>query len=376
LKKENLLKVLPKPPEGNTGWPWNEETDPEIYKDLNFIPKISIITPSYNQGKYIEQTIRSVLLQNYPNLEYIVIDGGSTDNTVDIIQKYSSWIKHLVSEKDNGQSDAINKGLKKCEGEIFNWINSDDYYSKECFKAIAGKFNEKDTHIAAGKCKMFFENENNEKIIDFTLGNSLEETIAFVAISQPSTFFRLSIFKSLGGLDERLHFVMDQDIWKKYLFKYGQDRIKILDEELVNFRLHTGSKTSRNNFINEYTGIFYSISKKAGMPKHAAVLKKIFGEEIDKGFEFNYQFSGEDIKLAKKVINSLVYFYARKAYTEKDMKLLGESLAVLEKKWLNEEQRNYTLNLKVKLKLIKYKLSPVLDLISKRAGKKEPKLKE
>ncbi len=91
------------------------------------LPKISIITPSYNQGKFIEETILSVINQQYSNLEFIIIDGGSTDNTVDIIEKYSTQITYWVSEKDEGQSDAINKGFLKATGEIINWLNSDDY---------------------------------------------------------------------------------------------------------------------------------------------------------------------------------------------------------------------------------------------------------
>lgn len=375
LTGNKLLKVLPEAPSGCTGWPWDEEADPEIYESMKCFSKISIITPSFNQGKYIEQTIRSVLLQNYPTLEYIIIDGGSSDNTPEIIQKYSPWLKYFISEKDKGQSDAINKGLLKCEGEIFNWINSDDYYDKDCFRTIAENFSNKDIHIVAGKNRMFFVNENKVKTVGVNLMNTLEETIALSAVSQPSTFYRLNVLKILGGADERLQFVMDQDIWIKYLFKYGQDRVKILKKELTNFRVHTESKTSQNDFIDEYYSIFYSISQKAGMTNHAEVLKKIYGEGIQRDFDFSFEFTKEKIKLAKKVINSLVYFNARKAYTGKDMDLLRDCLKVLEKKYLNEEQKSHTLNLKIKSKLIKYKLKPVLNLINSRNSKAELKLK-
>src|ERR1700733_14532761 len=100
-------------------------------------PKISIVTPSYNKGQYIEQTIQSVLDQNYPNLEYIIIDGGSTDNTIEIIEKYAPYLKYWVSEKDKGQANAINKGLQYCTGEIFNWLNSDDYLEPDSLEKIA-----------------------------------------------------------------------------------------------------------------------------------------------------------------------------------------------------------------------------------------------
>ena len=96
-------------------------------------PRISIVTPSFNQGQFIEETIRSILLQGYPNLEYIIIDGGSTDESVEIIKKYEPWLTYWVSEKDRGQAHAINKGLERCTGEILAYINSDDYYYPGCF---------------------------------------------------------------------------------------------------------------------------------------------------------------------------------------------------------------------------------------------------
>ncbi len=94
---------------------------------MKVYPKISIVTPSYNQGQYLEKTIESILSQNYPNLELIIIDGGSTDESINILRRYENRISFWVSEPDNGQADAINKGLKKTTGEIFNWLNSDDY---------------------------------------------------------------------------------------------------------------------------------------------------------------------------------------------------------------------------------------------------------
>ncbi|MEP7145705.1 MAG: glycosyltransferase family 2 protein [bacterium] len=361
-----MLKVLPKPPDGKTGWPWTEESDPGIYNNIKYFPKISIITPSLNQGEFIEQTIRSILLQNYPNLEYIIVDGGSTDNTNIIIDKYEPWIKYRVSEKDKGQSHAINKGILKCDGEIFNWLNSDDYYYRDCFKILAENYSFNDTYVLAGNYRFFYEktNKQKEKIIQFELRDNLEESIACVLINQPSTFFRMDIFKSLGKLDERLHFVMDQDIWKKFLFTYGQDKIKILKEDLTNFRFHTTSKTYQYKFNNEYINIFYSISLKAGMKKHAEFFKKVYGEEIGIGYEFGIDFNDQKIKLAKKAINNFIFFMAKNAFTTKDIKLLNLCLALLDVKWLNENQKNYVFKLKVKTKLMKFKLDPVLKLLS------------
>lgn len=122
-----LLSQLPSPPHGEHGWPWTEQTDPAIYNDKGTAwPKITLVTPSYNQGIFVEEAIRSVLLQNYPNLEYIIFDAQSSDESVAVVKKYEQWLTHWKSEPDRGQSHAINKGLALSTGKYFNWHNADD----------------------------------------------------------------------------------------------------------------------------------------------------------------------------------------------------------------------------------------------------------
>ena len=135
------LSELPPPPSGKTGWPWTEESRrlPNQMPSGCPWPRISVVTPSFNQGKFIEETIRSVLLQGYPNLEYLMIDGGSTDNSVEIIKKYSPWLTYWVSEPDDGQSDAINRGLKMSSGDFATWINSDDLLCKNALVEHASR---------------------------------------------------------------------------------------------------------------------------------------------------------------------------------------------------------------------------------------------
>lgn len=128
------IEDFPLAPSGKSGWPWTDVALSIVPPNGVEYPKITLVTPSFNQGEFIEETIRSVLLQNYPNLEYIIIDGGSTDDTVAIIKKYEKYISYWISEKDKGQSEAINKGLKIATGEIFNWLNSDDYYAPGTLK--------------------------------------------------------------------------------------------------------------------------------------------------------------------------------------------------------------------------------------------------
>ena len=132
------LSELPPPPSGKTGWPWTQASPqlPDQMPDGAEWPKISIVTPNYNYGRFIEETIRSVLLQGYPNLEYIVIDGNSTDNSVEIIKKYEPWLTYWVSEKDKGQANAINRGINLATGEWFNWINSDDILLQNAFLTL------------------------------------------------------------------------------------------------------------------------------------------------------------------------------------------------------------------------------------------------
>jgi glycosyltransferase involved in cell wall biosynthesis len=235
-------------------------------------PKISIVTPSYNQGKYIEQTILSVINQNYPNLEYIIIDGGSTDETVDIIKKYEQYITYWVSEKDEGQSHAINKGIEKCTGEIFNWLNSDDWYEPNALFIVARAFMEnKDIQFVSGYENHVFENGNNTIQNGTFIKESLEETIACCEVAQPSTFFKLDGIKRVGGVSNDLHYIMDGEMWVKLLLLYGQDGFKKLNKTLVNFRLHENSKTISNtiidNFLVERSSIIYNLHNHLRLPQ-------------------------------------------------------------------------------------------------------------
>lgn len=370
-KHKRLLDVLPSPPAGYSGWPWTEEKDPDAYTGFKFLPKISIITPSYNQGEFIEQTIRSVILQNYPNLEYIVIDGGSNDNTIEIIRKYEKWITYWVSEKDEGQSHAINKGIEKSTGDIFNWLNSDDYYYKDCFEHLAESFSSDDVYIVAGNYR-FFDNtgESEDKMIDFRLREALEETIAYVLMNQPSTFFRLDKFKSLGKLDQNLSYVMDQDIWKKYLFRFGQQNIKVIDKDLSNFRFHSKSKTFQFLFNNEFNAIYYSIADKAGMTKHKELISRIFSGCNELNYQFRYEFSQEDKILARKAINYFFYLKAKNSFTAGEFDNMKEYLNVIETKYLRDKHKKKIYKLRIKSFLFKHKLSFILKIFKKPVGLK------
>lgn len=219
---------------------------------MKSLPKISIITPTLNQGQFIEQTINSILSQNYPNLEYIIIDGGSTDNTIEIIKKYEKQITCWISEPDKGQSDAINKGLKLITGDIFNWINSDDYYEPNALWTIARTFTENpEVEVVCG-CENVFENNNEIVSINYgsTICPNIADTILTAHIDQPSTFWRVDVVKRIGLLSNKYNYLMDADWWVRYLLLHGQKSILNISDKLVNFRLHQSSKTVQ--FIDKF----------------------------------------------------------------------------------------------------------------------------
>lgn len=235
------LADLPKPPAGLTGWPWTQQT-PDLSDSMpsgNNWPRISIVTPSFNQGQFLEETIRSVLLQNYPNLEYIIIDGGSTDDSVEIIKKYEPWISYWVSERDRGQSHAINKGLAHCAGEIFNWINSDDLLLPDALSHVARAFEGHDA--VGGGVINFGENEDDLVINNNLTPANLIRNEADVVFHQPGLWLRPQLIKQCGGIDERYHFTFDWDLIIRYFHLFPT--VAYINAPLARFRLHETSKT-------------------------------------------------------------------------------------------------------------------------------------
>jgi GT2 family glycosyltransferase len=174
---------------------------------------VSIVTPSYNQASYLEQTIQSVLGQDYPHIEYIVIDGGSTDNSVEIIRNYADHLAYWRSEKDSGQAEAINKGFARAKGEIVAWLNSDDYYMLNTVSVAVRCFEQNpDAVMVYGNMLAVDEAGNTLNVLKYKQF-TLEDLLCFQIIGQPSVFFRRSALEKAGMLEPTFHFMLDHHLW-------------------------------------------------------------------------------------------------------------------------------------------------------------------
>lgn len=344
MSSEGLLKDLPE--SLNSGWPWNTEVLPSTYDETIEYPKISIVTPSYNQGRFIEETIRSILLQNYPNLEYIIIDGGSTDETIEVIKKYDKWISYWVSEPDNGQSHAINKGLSKCTGKVFNWLNSDDYYAPNALRVIGANFFKSRCYALIGHVKNFSsliggaKNVSSQDLVYRTRLRSIEETVAYANLVQPGTFFDLGTIKALGGIHEKCHFMMDAELWLKFLFTYGVEKVEKVDDILVNFRFHEDSKTISQNKDQNQEKLFLltETAKKAGLP--SSTITKLY-ELTDYGLsiENTLAVSNEIVFDENKLTSYIFYVAATKLFMEKNFSNAKECLKYIDFSHLSNKER-------------------------------------
>ena len=205
------------------------------------LPLVSIITPSFNHVKYIEATMQSVFSQDYPNIEYIVVDGGSNDETVDIIKKYENRLAWWVSEKDKGQTDAINKGFARATGSILAWLNSDDTYEPGAVTAAVKYLQEHpEAGMVYGDCN--FINEAGKVIGKFNSAQTDYRLLrqGYVHIPQQTMFFRADLWKQVGPLDPSFYFAMDYDLWTRIA---ALSEIKYVPQTWANFRLHTSGKT-------------------------------------------------------------------------------------------------------------------------------------
>jgi glycosyltransferase involved in cell wall biosynthesis len=237
------LSELPAAPAGKTGWPWTEgqpELDDRTPEGRPW-PRVSIVTPSYNQGSFLEETIRSVLLQGYPNLEYSIIDGGSTDGSMEVVRRYEPWLTYWVSEADAGQSAAINRGFSRATGDIFGWLNSDDVYEPGALAHAA-------TYLSrTPRCGLVYGNGcyidvrgARMKRCRWVRTFDRRRLLTFNFILQPAAFWRYSVWQATGGLEVAYHWAMD---WDWFIRATTYSRADHLPIDLARFRLRPEIKS-------------------------------------------------------------------------------------------------------------------------------------
>lgn len=267
--------------------------------------KISIITPSLNQGRFIEECIQSVLCQNYENFEHIIIDACSTDSTLTILRKYSHLI--WISEKDDGQSDALNKALAISKGDIIGWLNADDYYCPDAFNKISKVFNNNlNVRWIVGGLYKKYEILNKLEPSSFVETNYDNLKSNGDIMRTQATFFRKSLIGEAGKFDIKLHMVMDYDIWLK-MAKISTPLS--IDEYLCVFRVHADQKTTQQNSIKQFKEMYVIFLREkayVGLIRKTYTLLKsilkmrtkkilIYFKIIDKKY-YNIPFSTRNIK--------------------------------------------------------------------------------
>ncbi|MDB5227222.1 MAG: glycosyl transferase [Bacteroidota bacterium] len=323
--------------------------------------KISIITPSYNQGDYLEETINSVLSQSESGLEveYIIIDGGSTDNSVEIIRKYEKHLKYWVSEKDAGQSDAVNKGLKIASGDIVSWINSDDSYTPGTLQKVVNYFKDENILVVSGKGEVWKDGIRVSQNPGVDIYPNFEKTVGWARIDQPETFFRSSVVKKLGLLNTDLHYVMDREWWIRFLLNFGQEKVLKADDIFVNFRLHESSKTFnfQNLFFKEALNVYYTIAKQNQLTE-----AKLLETEFDVScLDTLHYTNATDHDILRKIIHYFFLLEARLKYAANDLVTAKKFVRLINKNLLRLADISEYDKLKTRIALIPLWLKKILN---------------
>lgn len=330
---------------------------------MNF-PKISVVIPSYNQGHFLEETIVSVIDQQYPNVEILVVDGGSKDNTVEIIKKYEKHLSWWVSEKDKGQSDAINKGFERATGDIVTWLCSDDLYTEATLKKVAELFSQlpDEVGVVYGGTTMFGENFATRNSYGYE-GAGVERYIAGQAFPQPSSFIKRKFLLEAGNwVREDLHLGMDYDLFARLGCVCDFHQVRDI---LSLYRLHDASKTvsQHSRLIEDWTRTFSNLCRNCGWNDVVEKMEKI--PQLAPFLNYHYPFK-PNRKIIDNANKDLALFYhlcywAKSCYQYKKRGDARKILAILKKnypsEWLAKENHISQILLRLRIP------DPVLDVL-------------
>lgn len=277
------------------------------------MPDFSIITPVLNQASTIEATIISVAKQDV-DVEHIIIDGGSTDGTVEIIKKHQNKLAHWVSEPDSGQPEAINKGLAVAKGKFFNWLNADDRLAPNALSNVQS-ISSGETNVVIGKCHHVDSSGNVLETGSAKIWPTAEATLGNYSMGQPSVFYRTEIVRDVGDLNENLHLCMDMELWFRYLLKYGIKNIETTDKILSEFLVHSDSKSENQAELMkaEKYGVYKALlSEDSGCEAVDEFLKKF---DIPAGVSYETSHLNTD-----EVLSNFAWHLLVDAYQNRDLK--------------------------------------------------------
>lgn len=306
------LADLPPAPKGKTGWPWTEQSEPvgDQMPDGSEYPRISIVIPSYNYGQYIEETIRSVLLQGYSNLEFIIIDGGSTDQTLNVINAYEHWLSFWCSEPDKGQTDAINKGFEYCTGDIFVWLNADDaYLSPTCLHEVADLYRQ-GNQLVVGTCLNVDEHDQELIIYEQYNGISRPQTFddyvkywSFVPFPQPAVFVNKALCDRAFPLDISLNITMDYQLFLRILAQ--NPKAVWVESRWVKFRYHGLNKTLQTD-KNQYEE-YYLVATAEARRAYSGLKRLTYQTKAHDFMALGLIFASPDQKKLKIILKTLIH---------------------------------------------------------------------
>lgn len=303
------LAKFPPAAVGRTGWPWTEAcaTLPDNMPDGSPWPQVSIVTPSYNQGQYIEETIRSVLLQGYPNLEYLILDGGSTDGSVDVIRKYEQWLAYWVSEPDEGQASAVADGWSRSTGSILAYLNSDDTYLPNSIESAVKALSSNEDAVAVCGGELLIDRDGFVISNRIRTSASLQDLMHLRFIPQPAVFMLRSTYQKTGGLDLSYRIAFDYELWTR-LAQWG--RILCIPSVLATTRWYpeTRTLTERELVIEEITRVVNDLLSGIVGSRFSVNERQVIRAKLARLATSVYLDNPED-NYSKIILNSLTAFF-------------------------------------------------------------------
>ena len=297
-------------------------------------PLVSIITPSFNQSRFLEDTLLSVIDQDYPNIEYLVVDGASTDGSLDIIRKHEQHIDWWISEKDQGQADAINKGFRRAKGEFIAWLNSDDMYARGAVKKAVSALMQ-DENLGMVFSNVFSIDANNEVFNTMRYGNyKLADLMAFNIIGQPGVFMRRSVLEKTGWMDLEYQYLLDHQLWLRMA---EIAPIRYVDDYFAAARFHAQAKNvaMAAEFGREAFAIVDWMQTKPGL---AAIFQENYRRILSGAYRLSARYlldGGLSAKASAHYLKSLWYHPAT-AWSEKHRVLYAMASTLIPLDWVRE----------------------------------------